>query len=377
MSVPQPTAMRNYVGRRPTQTTLAVLGVALVVLGCAGGGWIPTVAALIVAGTLAVLAVACRDDAPQRPVANEDAGGDAEGDAVVPDAAIGASDIDEDGVEDSEDNCPLVVNPGQQESLIVGYGEACIVDFMPSPCCGPECALDSDGDSVPDGSDACPTVANEVEDNTDSDMDGVGDACDPSDDFDGDGVPDIEDNCPRVPNPDQANSDESDGMSDAFGDACDVCDYPDILSPCAELCCYDADGDGVAGGFGAPSSCGAPSPSADNCPFESNPDQSDGDADGVGDACDNCPNDANPQQWDVDGDGVGDVCSGRPGAAFGSLSPTARDPLRRAELARWVAHDVISSDAFLNAHPGSPEQARTELATALRARFVRSSVLRA
>jgi hypothetical protein len=46
----------------------------------------------------------------------------------------------------------------------------------------------------------------------------------------------------------------------------------------------------------------------DNCPLVNNPDQADGDFDGIGDLCDNCPEVANPGQEDDDNDGIGDAC---------------------------------------------------------------------
>jgi hypothetical protein len=79
-----------------------------------------------------------------------------------------AGDVDFDGVIDGADNCPLVANPGQEDSNDDGVADAC----------------DPDGDGVETDFDNCPTVANE--DQEDLDDDGIGDACDPSVDVDED-----------------------------------------------------------------------------------------------------------------------------------------------------------------------------------------------
>jgi hypothetical protein len=120
--------------------------------------------------------------------------------------------------------------------------------------------VDSDADSVPDAIDNCPDVPNA--DQADSDADLRGDACDacaadPGNDLDGDGVCDDVDNCPVVPN------DQQDRDGDGQGNACDQC--PNDAD-------NDSDGDGVCG-------------DVDNCDRVFNPDQTDTNRDGQGDAC--------------------------------------------------------------------------------------------
>jgi len=83
------------------------------------------------------------------------------------------TDADGDGIKDTEDNCRLLANPGQE---------------------------DGDGDNVGDVCDRCPADADPNQ--ADNDLDGRGDACD---------------NCPNDVNPNQADSD-----GDGIGDACDT-----------------------------------------------------------------------------------------------------------------------------------------------------------
>jgi len=173
---------------------------------------------------------------------------------------------------------------------------------------------DSDGDGIPDEYDNCPYDFNP--DQTDTDGDGAGDACDGDDDDDG--VADPEDNCPLDYNPGQADLD-----GDGEGDACDP----------------DDDGDGVAD-------------TTDNCPVFYNPDQADADGDGVGDACDLC--DA-PQQtgWFAPSDSAG---LDHFGSALALDGETALVGARRAEHGGMT--EAGAAYVFVHTAGGWEQQAR-------------------
>ena len=136
---------------------------------------------------------------------------------LVPDGTnlvIGA-DTDDDGVKDNADNCEAIANADQTDTDSDGDGDAC--------------DSDDDNDGVNDGDDDFPTNPSE---SNDSDGDGFGDNSDafPDDstesaDSDGDSVGDNADNCPSLSNPDQTNTD-----GDTEGDACDSDDDNDGFS---------------------------------------------------------------------------------------------------------------------------------------------------
>ena len=214
-------------------------------------------------------------------------------------------DTDGDGVDDDDDLCSRVPDPGQQDTDGDGLGDACDPD--------------DDGDGVDDDDDTCRLIPNA--DQRDTDGDGLGDACDPDDD--NDGVPDEDDNCVVVANPDQQDSD-GDGRGDACDDDEDGDGVPDGVDTCVRTPNpdqQDTDGDGLGDACDSDDDNDGVPDGVDTCPLRPNPDQTDTDGDGLGDACDpdddddevldpedNCPLDPNPDQADDDGDGEGDAC---------------------------------------------------------------------
>ncbi|MEM7246956.1 MAG: thrombospondin type 3 repeat-containing protein [Acidobacteriota bacterium] len=183
-------------------------------------------------------------------------------------------DIDGDGIPNDEDNCKVHPNPDQADADMDGLGTAC--DYSddgdgfndPNDNCpdhpnpsqldtdmdgdGDACDDDDDDDGILDDDDWCPILANEPEENVDTDGDGLGDACDncpeienasqadtdldelgePCDpDDDGDGVPDVIDNCPKTANPPTLpGGPQADADADGIGDACDWEDLNELLA---------------------------------------------------------------------------------------------------------------------------------------------------
>lgn len=119
-------------------------------------------------------------------------------------------DGDGDGIVGSNDNCPNVPNPSQENGDGDDLGDACDnCAFVYNPA-----QEDADGDGRGDACDNCPALASP--DQNDGDGDGYGDPCDV---------------CPDMVDPDQGNGDE-----DEFGDACDPFPYDaDNLGACLDV----------------------------------------------------------------------------------------------------------------------------------------------
>jgi hypothetical protein len=107
-------------------------------------------------------------------------------------------DYDGDGITDDSDNCEYDYNPTQSDSDNDGLGDAC--DYYNEQ--------DADNDGASDDWDNCPSIPNSNQ--SDYDWDSLGDACD--DDIDGDGIAnDIESELGRDPKYHESKWYDSDG----------------------------------------------------------------------------------------------------------------------------------------------------------------------
>lgn len=204
-------------------------------------------------------------------------------------------DVDDDDWCGVEDNCPNKPNVDQTDSDGDGIGDACDEE----ECDGEdndgdglvdEDWNDADADGTADCVDVCPGSPD-----TDTDFDGTPDCLDicpldPHDDADEDGICGDVDNCPAVFNPAQTDRD-----GNSIGDVCAVEECDGVNNDADGLVdegLPDEDEDGICDEI-------------DPCPGDI---LNDPDEDGLCGAVDNCPGVANLGQVDSDDDGWGDAC---------------------------------------------------------------------
>lgn len=254
-------------------------------------------------------------------------------------------DSDNDGLSDGEEVFIYGTDPNNADSDGDGVsdGEEVAAGLDPTNPDDGNPNIDSDGDGILDADEA--TLGTDPF-NADSDSDGVNDGdevasgTDPLDsDSDDDGLNDG-DEVANGTDPLDSDSDD-DGLADGDEVAngtnpLDSDSDDDGLTDGVEANLgtnpldSDSDADGITDGdemnYGtdplkADSDDDGTDDFSDNCPTDSNQDQSDLDGDGLGDVCDedadgdgapnaldNCPDNANPGQVDTDGDGDGDAC---------------------------------------------------------------------
>ena len=204
-----------------------------------------------------------RDAAPQDPDQDDDNKSD------------GPADPDGDGpITAGPDNCRTDPNPDQLNSDTDAQGDACDAD--------------DDNDGLADGVDGNTTDPDQDNDNR----------SDGPQDPDGNGpIAAGPDNCVTVPNSDQSNSD-----GDAQGDACDSDDDNDGLPDETDGNDTDPDPDDdlVSDGPTDPDGQGPINAGPDNCANAANAGQANSDGDAQGDACDSDDdNDTVPDETDA------------------------------------------------------------------------------
>ena len=230
---------------------------------------------------------------------------------------IDQNDLDGDGVQNADDDCPNDAGTSTQDldGCPDGDGDGYSNAGDAFPDNANEWA-DSDGDGVGNNADAFPDDPTET---FDSDGDGVGDNSDmfpfnafETFDSDGDGVGD---NGDAFPNDASESADTDD---DGVGDNADA-------FPTNAFEQYDSDGDGVGDNTDAFPNDASESADSDGDGVGDNADafpndateSVDSDGDGIGDNADAYPNNAN-ESADSDGDGVGDATDQCPGTTSGA-----------------------------------------------------------
>ena len=221
------------------------------------------------------------------------------------DGGLGTFDHDGDAYENRQDNCPQDFNFGQNAATDGGPSDALppTITGVPGPAdggsagsgIGDACQTagdsDWDGDGTPNATDNCTWVANagQADDGNGAEAgsgDGTGNVCDPApdagsaSDVDGDTILNstLADSCAL-----RFNS-GSDTDSDGIDNACDP--NPGIAENSTGSA-FDFDRDGFCNPDTGPDAVGPILCSGtDNCPITNNFDQLDSDGDGIGNSCD-------------------------------------------------------------------------------------------